>query len=378
MIVAFALSALLHALLTFGDSAWLWWLSTTEASEIKVQATTKTLSGQSLTENATGRRKGPAIEQLTITLAHRQERPPPSIGTTAPELEQPDTPQPTRKVAHRTTIRRPPKATQANAASQLAQLTETLSSSFDATKEEAPAPPGTPTQEDVKPTNPPPPVVQSFPNHVVIHYLARQGAVAGVQAQLVWKRQADRYDITLGARLLGQSVRFESHGSVGPNGLVPENFAEYANDAPQPKRMAKFDWANSQISYGEPSHLKTEPIEKGSQDFLSAAHQFALQGSQLPSFTMTIADGRKLYRFPFELAGETNFPTGDKDISVLLLKGSQNTAVYQILLAPEWNNLPLRLSLDKPDKSVLFVAYKLEIEGKTIFERSIAPPQRDK
>jgi len=100
-------------------------------------------------------------------------------------------------------------------------------------------------------------------------------------------------------------------------------------------------------------------------------------GSAQDEYVMTVYTGRRRYDdVRFKIAGEATLSLGEQKIEAVLLRGQWENRRFDFWLAPEWNNLPVRMNIVVPDKGSFDLwAQELSIDGKTVLEWN--PPQPD-
>ncbi|MBM5573523.1 hypothetical protein [Deefgea sp. CFH1-16] len=91
-------------------------------------------------------------------------------------------------------------------------------------------------------------------------------------ARMQWKIEKDQYVLRLQANPVGKKIEYLSEGKISAKqGVTPMRFADLSLGPSVPKNSVDFDWATQTAVVGPPNALKTEPLEAGDQDLLSAA-----------------------------------------------------------------------------------------------------------
>ncbi|AOY01298.1 DUF3108 domain-containing protein [Jeongeupia sp. USM3] len=205
---------------------------------------------------------------------------------------------------------------------------------------------------------------RAFPKNVEITY------VYGVfPVRMTWQVEQGDYRLKLAGALFGRTRVIESEGKVGRHGVVPQRFSDHKDG--KLLNEANFDWDAKTVTLNDKGKLKTEEISPGDQDLFSAAFQFALQGAKMKNFTFAMVSGRKLYpEVTFEIRGETTLRLGDQKVDAILLHGDFEDRSFDFWLAPQWNNMPVRiqLTLGKDSGSIDILANAITINGEQVLK----------
>lgn len=209
---------------------------------------------------------------------------------------------------------------------------------------------------------------QRFPRVVEIGYYWTV-----FDARMTWKIEQDQYDLQLKANPAGRKIHYQSTGQINArHGVKPSYFGDLSLgiDMP-PKNEAAFDWDADTARVGPPNQQKTEPIEPGDQDLLSAGLHLALMGSKHPSYEMSLFSGKKRYpNVVFELKGEATLTLGTTKVDAVLMRAKWSDRQVDFWLAPEWNNLPVKISINlgKDGNSFEVLAKEVTLDGKKVLE----------
>ncbi|GGP27737.1 DUF3108 domain-containing protein [Silvimonas amylolytica] len=207
-----------------------------------------------------------------------------------------------------------------------------------------------------------PSVNAAFPKTVHITYRWK-----GFPAKLTWTAGDGRYTLDIGAAMLGRSRVFSSVGTISKRGLAPERFSDTRDGKLQ--NEALFDWSEQKFVLHDGDKTIEGPLQPGDQDLFSAAFQFALQGASMPSFTFSLASGRKIYsNVAFQIMGEKTLRLSGKDVDAILLRGTFEDRVFDFWLAPQWHNLPVRMILNAGKDTYDVFASDIDADGKTLLE----------
>jgi hypothetical protein len=167
------------------------------------------------------------------------------------------------------------------------------------------------------------------------------------------------YDLVSSARgggilavlTLGQSIRRESRGAIGADGLLPRSFVEQRGSSY--RLSAEFDWQSREVvltnAQGERSR---EPLAANAQDRLSFPYHLAFAPGAPPAeFSVQIADGRHLSAYAFRLVGTETIATGLGEVKALhytkVLSGGDTA--FDLWLGIEQQLFPVRVSYADKD-----------------------------
>ncbi|SMC26900.1 Protein of unknown function [Andreprevotia lacus DSM 23236] len=226
----------------------------------------------------------------------------------------------------------------------------------------AAAPTVVPSAPETLPTPQPEiPREKQFPRKVEITYLW-----TAVPVKMLWEVDHGQYKLSLHGGLFGRTRDIVSEGKVGKTGVIPQRFSDTKDG--KLLNEATFDWDAQNVQLNDDGKTSLEALKLGDQDLFSAAFQFALQGSKMKNFTFSMVSGRKLYRdVKFELRGEGTLTLGDKRIDAILLRGEFEDRVFEFWLAPEWNNMPVRIHLTLGKENTFNIwASQITINGETV------------
>src|SRR5258706_3121212 len=101
----------------------------------------------------------------------------------------------------------------------------------------------------------------------------------------------------------GQSLRRESRGVIGADGLAPRTFTEQRAD--NYKLTADFNWpAREVVLTNAQGEVSREQLAPRTQDRLSFPYQVAfVRGKPPAEFSVAVADGRHVTQYAFRLVG---------------------------------------------------------------------------
>jgi Protein of unknown function (DUF3108) len=204
---------------------------------------------------------------------------------------------------------------------------------------------------------------QTYPAEVEITY-----AYGIFPIRMSWQAVNGHYSLRLRGALFSKSRAFVSDGEVGQKGVIPHRFADYRDE--KLINEAVFNWDDKQVTIKDGGSSKVEALKAGDQDIFSAAFQLALQGSRMKDFTFTVASGRKIYKdVPFEISGQASLRLGDKQIEAILLRGRFEDRTFDFWLAPQWHNMPVRMTLSLGSEGSFDIwANDIKINGEMVLE----------
>ncbi|MBE9610554.1 DUF3108 domain-containing protein [Chitinilyticum piscinae] len=202
-----------------------------------------------------------------------------------------------------------------------------------------------------------------FPRDVRVTYVW-----GSVPARMHWQIGQSSYRLDVEGSLGFKSRTFHSEGEITAQGIVPRQFSEYRDNKPEPKYQVDFDWQAMKVQIGEPGQRKEEALQEGDQDLFSAAFHLALVGGRAQ--TMSLYTGRKRYPdIHFEPAGEATLTIGRQHIDAVLLRGRWQDRRVDFWLAPQWNNLPVRMTVDIPKEGSFDLwANIIELDGQRVLD----------
>lgn len=378
LVGATILSLLLHFFTIFGESIF-GFIEAQLEPEAAIRKTTRKLAEQSLdeadlAEEGKKSKAKPLIDKVTVYLVPASRLQPKPVVVPRPPLANKPKPVPKPKPKPK------PKAVpivEAKAEPADAPVTEPLAEADKPVPPPEPPKPEVPASEADKPKLPaadvparrkgtyqPGEAKKGFPRHVRMKMLA-MGIGEGF---LEWKRDKNMYRIEADASALGQRRRLVSQGVITAGGLKPNDYKVYVGSSEQPDHQCLFNWETGTVQVGKVAEMKTEPLDDDAQDVLSFAFQFAAYGSKMKDFDIQICTGRKVDHQTLTVQGETTLFIAGREVPVLVLKGENDRGKGEAWLAPDYNNLPVKLVLDSSKRKISgsLVATDLEIDGKVI------------
>ena len=150
----------------------------------------------------------------------------------------------------------------------------------------------------------------------------------------------------------GQTLRRESRGTIGAEGLQPKSFVE--ERGANYRLSAEFDWTGRQVTLTDAKGERSqEPLAVGTQDRMSMPYQVAfMPGAPPAELSIQVADGRRLSGYAFKLVGTETVTVGIGDIKALhyakVATPSDPTA-FDLWLGIDQQLLPVRVSYADKD-----------------------------
>ncbi len=223
-----------------------------------------------------------------------------------------------------------------------------------------------------EPVEQPAPKRTRFPDAARLEYALFSSGLQLGRGEMNWQRSGGDYRIVTTVKpLIGPTLRYEVHGELGRNGLQPQRFSASRNE--QPREYAQFDWAAGVLGYGD-KEAKQAPLQPGALDWLSLAFELGLRGEQPGAATRQVTNGKKVYQFALQLAGETDFEAGGGTLRAVVLRARNDKVLFEFWLAPDFANLPVRIMLADNDKRLELRATLIEFNGAVVWTPS--SPQR--
>jgi len=215
---------------------------------------------------------------------------------------------------------------------------------------------------DVAPDNiksePRPPVYQ----YVETEFEVRRGndaSAAGI-ARIIFNIDKDgSYQINSTTQAKGLVSLFisdlvqTSEGLVSDQGLVPNFYSyQYGNDKTK-MQSASFAWSDRIIVMRSTKGEKTEPLTKGTQDFLSFMYQFMFS-PPLENMQITMTNGKRLRTYTYSFSGEERITTKIGELNTIhLLKQGDDDEKTELWLATDYQYLPIKIRKTEKDGSVI-------------------------
>jgi hypothetical protein len=134
-----------------------------------------------------------------------------------------------------------------------------------------------------------------------------------------------------------------SRGSIGPDGLVPEEYTLERGRGDPPER-AVFDWPHGKVDLAWRDERRTVALPEGAQDPISALHQIYFMQPMDVSSRVSVATGRKLGEYTYELLGDADLLTPLGVVRTLHVgRVSTDGSVLEVWLDLDRELLPVRI-----------------------------------
>jgi len=112
------------------------------------------------------------------------------------------------------------------------------------------------------------------------------------------------YQKVIGGRLVQRSA-----GTIGPDGFVPDEYFAQRGRVDRRER-ATFNWSEGTVVLSSGSGERKLVLAPGTQDLVSMLHQLFFMQPLTGQGTLTVATGRKLAAYAFEVVGRERVETG--------------------------------------------------------------------
>lgn len=144
-----------------------------------------------------------------------------------------------------------------------------------------------------------------------------------------------------------------SQGLLSDQGLVPSYYSyQYGNDKTK-MQSASFAWSDRIIVMKSAKGEKTEPLTKGTQDFLSFMYQFMFS-PPLENTQITMTNGKRLRSYTYSFTGEERITTKIGELnSIHLLKQGDDDEKTELWLAIDYQYLPIKIRKTEKDGNVI-------------------------
>lgn len=154
-------------------------------------------------------------------------------------------------------------------------------------------------------------IAQAVPKSVQLEYEVKRDGKLFAKVVENFSQDGSQYKIesvTKGVgvyALLGER-KLNSSGSVTKDGLKPKHFELHQGDSKKKTLINDFDWAKNTLSMQVKGDVKTQTLEKGTQDLLSYAYQFMFMSSKARAanaINVTLTTGKKLNHYQYKVMG---------------------------------------------------------------------------
>ncbi len=162
--------------------------------------------------------------------------------------------------------------------------------------------------------------------------------------------------------LLGER-KLSSSGSVTKEGLKPKHFELHQGDNKKKSLISDFDWANKTLNMQVKGEIRTQTLEKGTQDLLSYAYQFMFMPAKTRAaqkINVSLTTGKKLDQYQYKVVAR----------GLKLNAANTQFKTLHIANAPAAGDDKKQLWLAQ-DQHYLPVQYKLTDENGANFEQTL-------
>ncbi|OHX19312.1 DUF3108 domain-containing protein [Chromobacterium sphagni] len=198
---------------------------------------------------------------------------------------------------------------------------------------------------------------------------------------LNWQQGNGRYRLETVAtpkfalRLFTKGYSYRVEGQIGNSGLRPDSMQSFEGE--QAKEEARFDYAAGLLHYGLRGEQQL-PLQPGAQDIYSLAFQLGLKGGQLGDKPLQITTAKKVYDYPMASTGTFDYDTNAGKMRVVVFQAKGGGDITEFWLAPDFANLPVRITRIDDKKRIELRAIRIEINGALQWELPPQPTIRNK
>ena len=253
--------------------------------------------------------------------------------------------------------------------------TGTVASAREAPAAEMPAAAAVPAPA-VEPAAPalspaPPGQASALPGKGRVRYVITRGEGGFVIGETVhtWQHDGRAYKLQSVAETTGLAALFKparvvqsSQGELTVDGLKPR---EFRHERVSGLDIANFDWARRVVAYGG----REASIAAGTQDMLSMYYQLVLLAPNSGTVDLSIATGRKLENYRFEILGEevVALPAGERRAVRLKTRSGNDSIELWLAVGKDANmrGLPLKIRFtDREGEIFDQIAADIDIQEK--------------
>jgi len=147
--------------------------------------------------------------------------------------------------------------------------------------------------------------------------------------------------------LLGERV-LTSAGMVTKEGLKPSRFELHQGKSDKKTLIADFNWAKNTLSMQNKDGVKTEHLDKGTQDLASYVYQFMFNPPSKDEVKVTLTTGKKLHQYQYKVI-ERDALIGSYKTLQISNEAAASEDKKQLWLAQNQYYLPVRYKLTDED-----------------------------
>lgn len=153
--------------------------------------------------------------------------------------------------------------------------------------------------------------------------------------------------------LKNENVQQTSEGMITGNGIQPSYFANRHESGDIEIQHADFAWSDRLVDLYSKNGKKTESVIDGMQDSISYMYQFMFSPPLLKN-EITIADGREIHTYIYDLVGEDVIQTKYGELNVFYLKNiNEREEKTELWLAKDYQNIPVKIRVTKKDGAIV-------------------------
>jgi len=147
--------------------------------------------------------------------------------------------------------------------------------------------------------------------------------------------------------LLGERV-LTSAGMITKEGLKPSRFELHQGKSDKKTLIADFNWAKNTLSMQNKDGVKTEHLDKGTQDLASYVYQFMFNPPSKDEVKVTLTTGKKLHQYQYKVI-ERDALIGSYKTLQISNEAAASEDKKQLWLAQNQYYLPVRYKLTDED-----------------------------
>lgn len=197
----------------------------------------------------------------------------------------------------------------------------------------------------------------SLPQQARIVYDVLSGSTKLGSAEQIWKLDGKRYRLETELNpWLGPRLRYLSEGEVAAQGLRPLSYQEFRG-GDKPRHSVQFDWTSNSARFDQ----REEKVEAGAQDANAFIYQLTFLSDKKEA-SFPVATGRRLRDEKLKQVDNGSFTLGAKKLEVRIWRSVDPNRRTEVWLAPQLNNLPVKLIRSDDDNEFQFVARTVEFQ----------------
>lgn len=205
-------------------------------------------------------------------------------------------------------------------------------------------------------------IAHAAPKNIQLEYDLKRDGQLFAKVVENFSQDGDQYKIEsttkgLGVYALLGERKLRSYGSVTKDGLKPQHFELHQGDNKKRLLISDFDWDKNILNMQVKGVVKSQALEKGTQDLLSYAYQFMYaqptkarvgQGN----IHVVLTTGKKLNHYQYKIvARDLKINAAGKDFKTLHIANAPEAGddKKQLWLAEDQFYLPVKYNLTDED-----------------------------